>query len=311
MTQRWFGPVGWLLVLVCGGVAAAATEPPLCTQTSRAALRACEHEGRDEMWIAIGGCANRPDPAVRRVCRRQAKQQGREHAADCAEQLDARETLCDALGQSAYDPAIDPARFASPAAAAGNPNPYFPLLPGTTWTYAGDGETITVTVTARTKQIQGVTCTVVRDLVAKNGTPVEDTDDYFAQDLDGNVWYFGELSQSFEGGELAGLDGSWTAGRDGAKAGMVMKRTPVAGETYRQEFFLGDAEDAAEVVSVTASATVPAVSCAGTCVQTLDFTPLEADAREHKFYAPGVGLVLEVDVETGSRVELVDFRTAP
>jgi hypothetical protein len=118
----------------------------------------------------------------------------------------------------------------------------------------------------------------------------------------------GELAQTFENGRLTDLEGSWTAGRDGAKPGMIMKAAPQVGDTYRQEFAPGDAEDAAEV-SATASATVPAASCGGTCVQRRDFTPIEPDVEEHKFYAPGIGLILELDVENGERGELVEFTT--
>lgn len=303
-----------LLAVLCLLVAASlhrgdvsAREPALCTQTAHAALSACRHRARDDFWIAVGHCLNHADPAERRTCRLAAKQLRGESDDECGSQFDAREELCGAVGEAAYDPAIDPARFLAPDAAAASPNPYFPLVPGSVWTYRGPGERVTVTVTGGTRVILGVTCRVVRDAVDAGGVPVEDTEDYFAQDVEGNVWYFGELSQSFEAGRLTDVQGSWTAGVDGARPGIVMRATPQAGETYRQEFALGDAEDAARIVSLAASATVPGASCSGTCVQTLDFTPLEPDAQEHKFYAPGVGPVLEVDLETGERLELESF----
>ena len=147
----------------------------------------------------------------------------------------------------------------------------------------------------------------MRDVVSADGGLIEDTDDYFTQDVDGNVWYFGELSKGFENGDLASLEGSWRAGVDGALPGIIMKATPAVGDTYRQEFAFGDAEDAAEVLSLTGSATTPGASCAGTCIVTRDFTPIEPDAAEQKYYAPGVGLILELGVETGERVELTSF----
>jgi hypothetical protein len=205
---------------------------------------------------------------------------------------------------------IDPSQFLSPEATAANPNPYFPLSVGTTWTYAGPGETVTVTVTDRTREILGVTTIVVRDVATdQNDEVVEDTDDYFAQHSDGTVWYFGELSKSFEDGELTGIEGSFTAGVDGAKPGIIMRAAPAVGDVYRQEFFLGDAEDIGEVLDVAGTESVPGGSCAGTCVVTRDTNPLEPDAAEHKYYAPGIGLILEVDLESGDRVELVSVTT--
>ena len=177
------------------------------------------------------------------------------------------------------------------------------------WVYEGDGETITVTVTGDTKEILGIEAVVVNDVVEEDGEIVEDTDDWYGQDVFGNVWYLGEISKNYEDGELVDIEGSWTAGVDGAKAGILMKAAPMVGDVYRQEWALGDAEDAAEVLSLTASAVVPAAgaSCAGTCVETLDFTPIEPDAAEEKYYSPDVGLILEVDTETGDRVELVSY----
>ena len=107
------------------------------------------------------------------------------------------------------------------------------------------------------------------------------------------------------------IEGSWKAGRDGAQPGIVMLAAPQVGDVYRQEMALGDAEDAARVISTTRSATVPAASCHRNCVVTRDFTPLEPDANERKFYAPGVGLILERDLVTRERARLVEFTVVP
>jgi hypothetical protein len=120
-------------------------------------------------------------------------------------------------------------------------------------------------------------------------------------------WYFGEIARNYDNGDLANLDGSWRAGVDGAQPGIVMRARPRVGEVYRQEFRLGDAEDLAQVLSLSGNAAVPAASC-GDCVVTREFTPLEPDLVERKFYAPGIGLILEVDLETGERVERVEIR---
>jgi hypothetical protein len=294
-------------ILLAAARPVTAARPDVCSQTARAARHACANETRQDFWIASGVCANTSDAGARAACRQTAKREARDAASGCGEQFHAREALCDALGPAAYAPAIDPGRFLSPMAIAARPNPFFPLTPGTTWVYVGGSETTTVTVTDQTRQILGVTCIVVRDVVSESGRTIEDTEDFFAQDVDGAVWYFGELSQEFENGELDSLEGSWRAGVAGASPGIIMQAMPVVGETYRQEFAFGDAEDAAEVLSTTGSATVPATSCAGTCVVTRDFTPLEPDADEQKYHAPGIGVILEVESDTGARSELVSF----
>jgi hypothetical protein len=225
----------------------------------------------------------------------------------CGEQFEARREVCGLLGEAPYDPRINPGNFVDPTQIGGtvSPNPYFPLVAGTTRMYSGGGQTITVSVTGLTKVIVGVACVVVRDIVEENGQVIEDTEDWFAQDVDGNVWYFGEIAQEFTNGELVSLQGSWKAGVDGAKPGIIMKASPQVGDAYRQEFALGRAEDLAQVLSLTGSATVPAASCNGNCVATRDFTPLDPGVVENKYYAPGIGLILEVNLETGTRVELV------
>lgn len=152
------------------------------------------------------------------------------------------------------------------------------------------------------------TCVVIRDVVEDDGEVIEDTKDWYAQDIHGNVWYFGEAVQDFENGELVSIDGSFTAGVNNAKAGIIMKAAPAVGDVYRQEFSLGNAEDAARVLSLTGSAAVPAARCRRDCLVTRDFTPLEPGVFERKFYAPGVGSILEVNPKTGKRLELVEIK---
>jgi hypothetical protein len=189
-------------------------------------------------------------------------------------------------------------------------NPYFPLPVGSRRTYekmTDEGlETVVVEVTADTKVILGVTCVVVRDTVSLDGEVIEDTFDWFAQDADGNVWYLGEESTEYENGLPVSTDGSWEAGVDGATAGIVMWGAPMVGVTYRQEYYEGEAEDMATVLALDEAVDVPWGMFAG-CLKTRDFTPLEPDAVEEKFYALGIGPVLEVD-EDGVRTELVDVQ---
>ena len=155
-----------------------------------------------------------------------------------------------------------------------------------------------------TTEVMGVECMVVRDVVYLDGEPTEDTLDWFAQDVDGNVWYFGEIAVNYEDGEIADVEGSWEAGVDGAKPGILVLADPQVGDAHRQEMLLGEAEDAAEVLALGETVTVPAGTYVN-CVKTGEFTPLEPDTYEHKYRAPGIGVVLEVDVESGERVELV------
>lgn len=190
-------------------------------------------------------------------------------------------------------------------------NPYLPLQPGTRWVYEGveDGETerVEVEVTTDRRDVMGISAIVVRDTVYEDGELIEDTYDWFAQDVDGNVWYLGEDSREFEDGEQVSTEGSWEAGVDGALPGIVMLADPEVGEAYRQEFYEDEAEDMAEVDEVAASATVPA-GAFDDVVIIREWNPLEPDVVEDKYYAPGVGAVLEVKVEGGDgRVELIEF----
>lgn len=204
-----------------------------------------------------------------------------------------------------YNPVIDPADFVTTI-----DNPYFPLVPGTTYTYQGETEEsieeIKVFVTHETKNILGISCIVVRDTVTVDGELVEDTYDWYAQDEEGNIWYMGEDSKEYENGEVVSTEGSWEAGVDGAKPGIIWQADPQVGGSYRQEYYAGEAEDMAEVISLDESITVPYGTYNNT-IQTQEWTPLEPNVLEYKYYASGVGMVLEVNPDTGERVELVDI----
>ena len=278
-----------------------------CAKTAFAMFRACRFEIQDDYWVAHSKCLNLSDDQARAACLAEADATLQEAEGDCRDQLDARNAVCALLGQAAYDPVIDPASFRTPEDAMGDPHPYFPLVMGTTWRYVDGDQTIDVSVTDQTKEILGVTCFDVRDVVRENGEVIEDTHDWFAMDLAGNVWYFGEHSETWEDGELVSLEGSWKAGVDGAKPGIIMRASPAVDDAYRQEFLLGDAEDLGQVLSITGTASVPAASCDGDCVVIRDFTPIEPGNEGHKYFATGVGLILGIDPESGDREELVEF----
>jgi hypothetical protein len=146
----------------------------------------------------------------------------------------------------------------------------------------------------------------VRDTVTLDGELIEDTFDWFAQDIDGNVWYLGEDTKEYENGEVVTTEGSWEAGVDGAEAGIVMLANPQVGDAYRQEWYPGHAEDVAEVVSLNEEVTVPFGTFTN-CLQTRDFSTLEPELNEFKYYCTSVGAVtLEVVIDSGERVELID-----
>ncbi|HET6949794.1 MAG TPA: hypothetical protein VFI47_05445 [Acidimicrobiales bacterium] len=204
-----------------------------------------------------------------------------------------------------YAPAIDPADFGGPI-----DNPYLPLAPGARWVYEGisDGEAerTEVVVTGERRQVMGIDAVVVRDTVSVEGEVVEDTYDWFAQDSAGNVWYLGEDSREYEGGEVTSTEGSWEAGVDGALPGIVMPADPQVGDAYRQEFYAGEAEDLAEVLRLDASETVAGTTYDRLLV-TQEWNPLEPDVVEEKSYAPGIGMVLEATTAGGEgRAELIE-----
>jgi hypothetical protein len=201
----------------------------------------------------------------------------------------AASSLAGAQPKAGYSPHIDPANFV-----AGVDNRYFPLKPGTTLRYRGvseDGKTPqldTATVTHRTKVILGVTCTVLLDKVSSRRKPVERTDDWYAQDKQGNVWYFGEDARDYEHGRYVKGSDSWEAGVDGAQPGIIMEGNPKPGDVYRQEYYVGHAEDQARVLGRHGTVRVPYRSFRHT-LATVERTRLEPRVREKKFYAAGIG----------------------
>jgi hypothetical protein len=182
-------------------------------------------------------------------------------------------------------------------------HPYWPMAPGSTWVFIETGfkgtrERIEITVTDRNKTIEGIAATVVHDVVTEDGELIEDTYDWFAQDKDGNLWYLGEDTTEFENGKPTSKKGSWEAGVKGAQAGILLPGKPEVGLTYRQEYLAGEAEDAAEILSLDERVAVASGSYKDV-LMTKDWTPLEPELLEHKFYARGVGPVLVTGLSGG------------
>lgn len=186
-------------------------------------------------------------------------------------------------------------------------NRYYPLPPGRVWQYRGetaDGvETSFVTVTNQSKVVLGITTTVVRDTVFLDGQLSEDTYDWYAQDVRGHVWYFGEEVNNYENGQLVNNSGSWEAGVNGAVPGIIMLKQPLPGDIYRQEYLAGAAEDMGGVLQLNASVSVPAGTYNRLLV-TADYNPLDEEL-EHKYYARGIGLVKEEIVGSNETSELI------
>ena len=207
-----------------------------------------------------------------------------------------------------YDPYVDTSSFVERI-----DNPYMPLTPGSRWVYESDDgtERNEVVVLEETRDVMGITATVVHDTAYEDGEIVEDTFDWFAQDAEGNVWYLGEDTHEYEDGKPVNSAGAWEAGIDGAKPGIVMLANPQVGASYRQEYYEGEAEDMGKVLRLGASGDVPAGAYDAVLV-TEDWTPLEPEVVEQKYYAPGVGLIAEEKVAGGEgRVELVEYVPAP
>ncbi len=303
-----------------------------CKKIAGIQQEACRSELKADFFSASANCANLGDKAERTECREDAASEAAETRMLCRDQKQARRELCEDLREDRYAPDFDPAGFETDYRNPAVTNPYFPLEVGQRWSYSAPDEEISVEVLDETKQIEGVTCVVVRDLVRVDGVPLEDTDDWFAQRADGTVFYCGEISQNFElfagddplEAELVDVEGSWKAGRDGALPGTAFLGSPRLGAIYRQELARGDAEDAAEVVSTTYAfgrdaeldRFVPAelanLLCSNAdCIVTREFTPISPDSFERKYYARGIGFFLGVNPQSGEAARLTDCSFAP
>jgi hypothetical protein len=214
----------------------------------------------------------------------------------------------DGLPQGSEPVKLDPADFTLQI-----DNPYWPMRPGSRWVYretdtTGARQRVVVTVTHRTKTVAaGVTARVVRDVATEDGKPVEITEDWYAQDRAGNVWYLGEAVRNYEHGRFADREGSFEAGVDGAQAGIVMPADPQPGLAYRQEYLKGEAEDRAAIVARGADRVqVPAGFFAKDVLVTRELAATEPKTQELKFYVRGIGEVLSLHTDgDGERSELV------
>ncbi|MBE7432658.1 MAG: hypothetical protein HS100_01960 [Anaerolineales bacterium] len=212
------------------------------------------------------------------------------------------------LEDASYTVNLTPADFV-----IGIDNPYLPYSPGSKWVYEamledGTVERNEIEVLHEIRDVNGVAATVVHDLVYAGDQIVEETFDWYAQDKDGNVWYLGEEVDNYENGVLVDHAGSWEWGKDGALPGIIMWADPSAhlNEEYYKEYYPGEAEDKGQVLSVSESVSVHFGSFENV-VKTYDFSALDPDLKENKFYASGVGVIKEVDLAVGEEVVLIEF----
>ncbi len=318
---RALAAAGVVMLASLAGGAAEAGSPNACRTISKLAIGSCQAEAHGTELLTDARCNNIPDAAALKACIQAAAAAAKEERQSCRDQHDLWKGVCERLGPAPYSPVIDAANFPTSTTID---NPFFPLKPGTTFVYEGqtaDGfEHVEFAVTHATRMILSIPCVEVHDVRKVAGNVVEDTRDWFAQDSVGNVWYFGENttlvdngSALVDGGLPTDLSGTWTGGVDGAQPGFVMEAHPAIGDFYRQEFFVGEAEDLAEVKSVTASESVPAATCTNECLETEESSTLAPGDVEHKFYKMGVGNILTIDfaADPPERSELVQIITEP
>jgi len=287
-------------------------------------LKSCLFDVGADLQKTLGACINLPE-GERAACAAEARAARAEEAELCNESLDARQDVCELLDENRYrDPLaaqgtvfVDPDQIGAGGYA---PNPYLSLVEGRTNVFrAGEdgAELVVVTVTSETRMILDIECRVAVDVSVEvsndDGSveyePIEVTDDWYAQDSVGNVYYCGELSRNYEDGVLRDLEGSFEAGRDYAKGGYLVKATPAVGTAHRQEYSLGEAEDVVEYVDLNATpgkaegGENKKFPCGGKCLKTLEHNPREPATAEFKYYLPKVGFVLATAMEDDAFVE--------
>ena len=295
-----------------------------CSTTAATLYSGCLHQVEADGALAQAVCINIADASERGACLRDADAAEDDGEDLCRDQLAGRRDACALLGEGRYDPDLDPADFETDFAHLVHPNRYFPIAPGNRWVYGGSEDDV-VEMTTVTKAIDGLTCLVSHDTVRENGVVTEDTFDWFAQRTNGDVFYCGEQTAQFETfdgdlpptPELVTIDGSFKQGRDGDQGGLIFPGSPQPGLTYREESSYENAEDIAQVVSITYAYGVSKdldrlvpkalaqLLCHGDCVVTRNTSLLEPGTVEFKYYAPGIGVFLEVHPGSKSVLQLV------
>jgi cell division septation protein DedD len=277
-----------------------------CVATADQSLTACNSEADTAKELALAICENSTE---RDQCITDANTTQASDKVECQAEDVAQNAACEKLGPAAYDPQIDPANYSATVT-----NPYFPLAAGSTWNYQGQNAegavTLEKTVNDETKDVMGVTCTEVRELTKEGEDVVRDTLKWYAQDAEGAVWLFGVNTKELDGDEVTSLDGSWMAGEDDAKPGIIMKAAPAVNDVYRTSYAIRESEDVGEVLSISEAVTVPAGSFTN-AVKTNDTTALDPSVVKNSLYASGAGLVSETTVGSEDKLELQTMTPTP
>jgi len=306
----------------------------VCKKTANKMILSCLSEVKEEYFAERAKCINlaEDDLEDRDECIKDVKQTRRENRELCGDQREARKNLCDLLPDmeaSGYGPEafLDPHNFVKEPDGS---NPYFSLAPGHSYVAQVTGgedddgnpieETVVVTVTDETITVlededdleSGVVCRLVVDIVLVDGEPIEVTDDYYAQAVNGDVHYCGEVARNYEDGAIVDFDGSFLVGEDRAKSGVLIRNYPVTEDAHRQEWLLGEAEDAIMYLAGAGDETSVgdgeggdnpifpcAVGASARCVKTEEFIPPEPDSGEYKYFIAGTGFVLGVALDDG------------
>lgn len=297
-----------------------------CSTHAKLLRRACFADRKDDFLVHIADCVYVTPEDEESGCRADARLEAEDKAEECEEVYRARLDLCGLVGEDRFDVELDPSDFVDPDDIGDDvdPNPYWPLTAGHTHVVVADGEITVVTATDEVREVGGLPCRVIRDLVFEEGVDdegdveyegIEVTQDWYAQHLDGDVIYCGENTYEVEDGLIDNTDGSFANGTDRARAGFLIRAFPVVGEGDRQEMATGEAEDFVEYVSLAASPSdeeggdTGAFPCNGTCLQTFEVNPRDPGQAEHKYYLPGTGFVLATKLDengepTGEREEV-------
>jgi len=297
-----------------------------CSTHAKLLRRACSADRNDDFLVHIADCVYVSSEQDERECRAEARADRAEKAEECEDVYEARLEVCDLVGEMRFDIEFDPAEFVDPNDIGDgiDPNPYWPLTAGHTHVIIADGEVTVVTATDEVREVGGLPCRVIRDLVFEESADemgeieydaVEVTQDWYAQHVDGDAIYCGENTYEVEDGLIDNTDGSFANGTDRARAGFLVRAFPVPGEGDRQEMATDEAEDYVryEKLMTTPSndegGDVDAFPCNGTCLQTFEVNPRDPGQAEYKYYLPGTGFVLAVKLDedgepTGEREEV-------
>jgi len=297
------------------GVERATEGSGACSTHAWLLRRACFADRTDDYLVHLADCFYVTSPDDEGECRIDARSEAVEKGRECRDVYDARLDICELVGEERFDADLDPDDFVDPDDIGGtvDPNPYWPLTAGSTHVIVGEGEVTVVAATDEVREVGGLPCRVVRDLVFEEVDElgdveyeaVEVTQDWYAQHDDGDVVYCGENTYEIEDELIDNTDGSFAHGFERARAGFLIRALPAPGEGDRQEMATDEAEDFVEYVSLQATPSEDEggdsenFPCAGDCLQTFEVNPQDPGEAEYKYYLPGTGFVLATKLEDG------------